>query len=942
MFCSSSVRGIELEKHLEVSGHCLKKYLTNYKIKSIVPALLKEFPCLYCRVKGPIRISAHLKKNDSCRQLYLKRFAVKDLPELQDKLDKFRRMLRPSAINRKEEMAKAREKRIEKEEKKTEIDLINDHRSQTSFSNVLQCYKCGTNYSLSSKRVIEVQLVEGELLTNPNIMRTRRFEKFHQCAAECPKGGISLSIEPRTLEDDRNILLYPAPRTDDGHLLPAAFGEVKNITCLLPANISSLDCFDLNKVKSRQQSVGLLYQVNPDIRVLYSAITENELSKYKSLKLFGDRFEAVVLDSTSRVLKNAEKVVNDSSIVASETWRSLNLRHMIHRVDQLGSVCLQIIVKLPVNANDVSASLLIQEGDVVTVDFVSNSSNERECQYFIHNHKCDTDCSATCIKIPLTQHLQDIAFETNNVTVKNLSAYISSVQLKFSSLVRNFVKAPGSPLHSEEFHFQLSFNMDNTVDIKGLIWPKVLHDLNTLIGEERTFFDEKIKQEVVADVDSKFMATGNKNYLRQKLGLSEIQADNLRDKIMKNQFHFCEGDSRCEKCQEPYPPTLETMVLEWSPNYYNCRQFIMWMMNQLDSLAWTEIRNLSTQDWLEQVFTLGRISALRANEEFWKVSIHERNLWFKIDERMIGLLEAYNKKCSSNGNLMGLYHYSASTTFEAGIGSVIIRRPFLEDIYIAEFNITIMKAFDSQSDIKIVNMNKDQCRKFVDTSTMLHSSAAVDLDENISSTHQEVSLAEALTLFDKKFLRSSSSNPIEFCCALEKRKKLFKKVKHSSEKSYKAENSDTNFEELLTNIERFFMRLFLKPRICLCEFILHYDYTGTEQSKELYKLFTKKDVQIQDSTIRSVSSEDFLPEIIILNNHDVMKIRTSPKILVYPQCDEGSDAWIFQKVLLYSPSMKESMTKEEIMQLYLVKDTNDDLTLVQRIEKTLFPMKKKS
>ena len=122
---------------------------------------------------------------------------------------------------------------------------------------------------------------------------------------------------------------------------------------------------------------------------------------------------------------------------------------------------------------------------------------KRENQYFIHNHRSETDCSPACIKIPLTQYLQDISFDTKNVTARNLSAYIASVQLKFNSLVRNFVKASSSPLHSEEFHFQLSFNIDNSVDIKGLIWPKAFHDLNTLIGEDRTFFDEKIKQEIV-------------------------------------------------------------------------------------------------------------------------------------------------------------------------------------------------------------------------------------------------------------------------------------------------------------------------------------------------------------------------------------------------------------------------------------------------------------
>ena len=91
-----------------------------------------------------------------------------------------------------------------------------------------------------------------------------------------------------------------------------------------------------------------------------------------------------------------------------------------------------------------------------------------------------------------------------------------------------------------------------------------------------------------------------------------------------------------------------------------------------------------------------------------------------------------------------------------------------------------------------------------------------------------------------------------------------------------------------------------------------------------------------------MTSQDFLPEIIILSNHDVMKLRTSPKILAYPQCDEVSDAWIYQKVLLFSPNAKDNMSKEEVMQLYSVKDDEGDLTQIQKIEKALFPMKRRA
>ena len=133
-------------------------------------------------------------------------------------------------------------------------------------------------------------------------------------------------------------------------------------------------------------------------------------------------------------------------------------------------------------------------------------------------------------------------------------------------------------------------------------------------------------------------------------------------------------------------------------------------------------------------------------------------------------------------------------------------------------------------------------------------------------------MAEALTLFDKKFLRSGTSNPVEFICAVEKRKKFFKKVSGPTEKSIQEKRTGKHFERQLTNVDRFFLRC-SSVKLCLAEFVLHFDYAGSQESENLFKLFKLQGVEIQDSEIKCSATGQLLPEFLCLSNGDVMKLR---------------------------------------------------------------------
>ena len=944
--------GTRLEEHLEKSVGCLKYYLRNFKIKSVLPIIVKEFSCLFCNISGPIKITAHLKKNDSCLKSYLSRFNVNSIKEVQTEINKLKKQLMPSSVNRKLELQKMRKKYEDHNNQRTQADLVNNFLRETSFGNVLSCFKCHANYNMSSRRIKEASEHDEVDINDENVKIKRRFQKFFSCV-KCIKSTFSDNFKMNLLEDNDKILFFPRG-TNEGQMTIQDGCAGKNVTLLIPCTIQVLDYINYNHARSQENNVGMAYKINPNLQNLASIIYENEVNKYRVLKLFSERYEGTVSSDVAKTLRHAERVFNDSSIVGSEAWRCHNSRDYTHRLQQLGNVCIQVIAPVSLQS-DVMATIQVQEGHVVTVDYIGNSTNEQTRNYFVHLHKCDIDCFGECEKNSLQNHLNETNFDYKKIKTNYLTSYLSLVQTKFGSLIRNFIKAQSSPLYSETFYLQLFFNQDNSVEIRGLIWPMFLRKLNEEIGKHRTTFDEELKMEIIRKMDSLVTASVNRLSLANSLKLSNDEADKLCETVMKTQYHRCIVAPICQRCEQPNFPLLVTCVLEWSDNLVTCNKFKDWVSKQLIQKTDRELSSTSTEDWLKELISSGKLSihfpANNKSSDDVSITIDGRILKMKIDERMQSYTILFAKLYPDyeGSRLLAIYHYLVSTVQKNEVGGVIMKRLYLIDSYVTEFNIALLKAFSSEIKVSASNGNSKSYEQFRCDVAMPHWTVSVEVEEGIGSTHQEVTLAEAMTLMDKNFIRSYSSNPVEFICAVKERKKFFRKVKEETPKSFKLEGSVKStrkslkvssfndpvhhYEPLLTKIERYFLIRNPVRDLCLCQFIINYDYVGESDSKDLFKLFTKKDVAIKDSEKKCVGSDSLLPEFILLKNGDVMKLRSNPKIVVFPRCEEGSMDYMFQKVLLFSPEATENMSENQISQLFHKCEDGENMTLIQRIER---------
>ena len=53
----------------------------------------------------------------------------------------------------------------------------------------------------------------------------------------------------------------------------------------------------------------------------------------------------------------------------------------------------------------------------------------------------------------------------------------------------------------------MGFNLDNTVNIEGQVWPDSLTEINLQIGKGRTSFERETKEELIRNADSLLVAT---------------------------------------------------------------------------------------------------------------------------------------------------------------------------------------------------------------------------------------------------------------------------------------------------------------------------------------------------------------------------------------------------------------------------------------------------
>ena len=912
-----------LEQHLKQSPRCCQNYLKNFKMKSLEPIMVTQYPCYFCRIQNKIRLGVHLRKSCNCRQQYFNKFNVTSLEALLPIIANLRRQMSNSRTktSRKEENERRKLKKLEIKTAKSGIELRNNFRRDITYSKAKLCYKCNlfiNNGKMMTDDDVSMDLAEFD---PQEVLKLRRFQAYY-CCQDC--------LNKKTTNSEPKIAIQSLPVEDKTIFAPSALftqnvdlnqssshhETTSTIVCIFPATLEALHHMPTDAVKCRSGDAGIIYRLNPNIENIFAIAYENELHKFKVAKYFGDRFQGSLKEGHDKSLASVSRVAQDHLIVGSDSWARVERDINFRRMDQNGTICFWVSVSMPIQ-QDVLASSLIQSGLVLSVEYVGSSTSELHTKYFVHNHGPDVDCNESCVKERLENYLPGV-LDMNSIGQKFLGIHLASVQNKMKSFIRHFLKDQDSEIYSEEYSFRIDYKLTGEIKLTGYFWAKELENINL---EYPKYPVSEVDSQVISDtikyIDSQISTSTKAVVLQNQFNFSKLESENLAELALRLQHHHC-GQDNCKICSAARLPAIETDFTFYpEPKYFQniatAQEFRDIMLNKLKAAS-TEEYAMETVEWLKHVFEGCELNV--REEGMWTLKIENVMLYLLLDKRLLDLAKA-----DPENPFIGIYKYCLTCKSLGESFQVVIKTVALIDSYTKPYHKDLLRSFEAEMEISPGN---GYCKQ-QDLDCEYDDNLEVEnICENLTLSHRAVSLGEVFSALDKNIQRTANSTSSEYISARADRKTYFKKVQTENENTFTAEGTSGYFEKQNSNIEKYFNRK-NAAHVTLAEFCMHFDYVGSEESRQFMKLFSKKEVSINDSEKRSAMDPSrFLPELILTNNNEVLKIRTVRKIITFPEFEELSKHR-YQRVLMFFPLTAEPKNDEEVLALFNTRvGENDD------------------
>ena len=923
-FCLREKSALALVDHLRRSRHCSRLYMRIYKVNTLDNLLLKCFSCEMCGEIKHINFSEHLRRKNECLEGYMRQYKLRDIDEIVKRRKKLKRDLAQSRTTaaRKLEYKKKKEKDASN---KTTFSSLNDFHKNMMFINYKHCVICRANFGGLSAREIKPndELNEELDLNSPEKLKMRRFQKFFICSS-CQAKKVEnyrqniVNLAEIIDQNEDEIIFFPTQEAVQ--VLDTETIHQKKIFMMIPTTMEATKLVSEAELsKYKQRKVTEIYQSQNLKRSQLAAIYENEMFKYRTDS--NDHFSAIIRNLENKTLSKVEKLPHNFRIPGSVGWMSLKTNEIKARKEQYGNLFLTIKIDLPAQSPNVIATALMNEGIVITADQIGCSTGVSEVKYKVHNHDNSVDCRCESTDLTdLSDYLQTVVFDDSSLKNKHIGTVVSAAQQNLKNFVQDIVKAPGSELFSEKFFFILIFSDEGDSSIVGSLWPRQLDALNLEIAADGKVVD---KLSVLKFVDQNFSASTDIRILKSTFNLSDKEASNLSALVLENQHDIT---------SDPELPSLENDVKDYSCcelNVKAAKQLRKYMEERLKSLTIQEKSNLSTFDWLDQVFepVTGDIEEEDDDEVFTITTADQGTFKFIIDEKLLNLLEKFIEK-----PLYAAYHYSLTTMDKYEDSILVFKRLHIKDCFTRVFNPFYLQACRSSMTISLGH-NSERFDKYLSSSELINHPQGIT-NSKLLFSHRLVTISEAVYLADKTKKRIVASTRSQYIPARPNRSMRVKEVQMEGPDTFKLEGSHKFFEVVPDYISRHFNKV--NGNHLLVETVIWFDFIGVEKSKEVYELFAGNLELIPVSEVESVLG-GFLPKFIICRNGDVLQIRKLSKVLLLPN-PKSEYEMMYQKCLLYAPIRDEAELQADTKGMY--RKINDEGDIIVEVnEKKMFKFK---
>ena len=959
-FCEADCDRETLQDHLSESERCRTLYLRKCHVNSIDAVMVLNFKCLFCDQTNFQIFYHHLEMFPACRAKYCAKFGVTSSQEVSMALNKLKRSALPSRRslyrNENETLRNKRQKYDEERNKSMEC-FLNTHSISTALANVKLCIRCYCNV----QDAFEVDL---DIDNKEDFRRLNRLWICRFCNQEVELEEMTaptVRMTPIESEDGGEVTFVP----DFGQIVneteidpqSAADRRQQVIKVILPSSVKSLSNLDLN-VSARGLSPfnvqRLLYRNGRLIDEGFMAhIYINQITKYQSAETNADLFYGKIddLNINRKVLSSVKPCSKEHEIKGSDDFRRRQIDDVKWRMETLGSYCLKLTVSFPlINIQTVMTSL-IQQGKIVTVSYSGDRANELHQSYTIHagtNYSlliiaklsnirlfgfqylfAGHDSSSACIEDCVT--VTEDTYQGLDESSPDVSTYVSSVDSKVSSFLKNIIKSPASPFESQIYFLQVNFNRKGEASLEGVIWPKKFQNINMSLIDDSFKFDVEL-EELVNLLKCYISTSSNKNSLKEQFSLCDQEAKHIEKLVKTNQLHLCE-DSECEKCIDPPLPSLEWIITKCPDemeNIYSSKKLLGALKSHLTSLPREDLLTMSTLDWLEQLWDE---MESEVEDNVWIIEYDSEHYQFKLNHILNKLIVKY-----SDCPLLAAYHYALSCVGNGQQNKIIVRRSHLRDMFTEPFFPFFLKAAKSPMSVTIISSYREwkaSSYRVPDYENAL---------KNGLSNHTSVSLSEAICLTDSNKLRIKSSTALEYVFTGPDAKTFFKKVREHNENCFVLAGEDGGgvfYEYQETIVSRYFRRMNGKD-LLLCELAAFYEYVGRENSDSKFQVYKDRLDKIEFSDVVSVRGNEKLPELVLIENGDVLQMKKGPKILKHPEYPNDSFEFRHSQVLLFQQiERRDDMdNKQKVEDMFIHCDDNG-VNVVERNQKIFYKIVRK-
>ena len=780
----------------------------------------------------------------------------------------------------------------------TEELALNMFYQKTSFSNIRTCVSCESHIVNGTEITLESPLVRSGNVSLADKSHLKREGKYWICTfckssppEDLPEVPISHIELKKFLLEDGSLFLVPnigeiVDRAD--HLPPDNLTPI-NPTSTFVAMPSNINC--LNLIENGQNLKGsnsfliqrLVHEGEPIDSRRIGLIYESQLRK---LWQAGNNKDFVTgsLANNGDVLSNVKTIKKEATVAGSDGWMKSQKDDIKFRIAQLGHFCIKIEAQLKYPGHQSVPTKLVQSGHILTTSMKGDTSGHYSLRYFVHvGHDVTIECSENCTQVPLKDYLE----EHGDVQV-DAGTFLSSIDQTVNAFITEIVKFEGSPIASSNYHFALKFGSENCLILEGLLWPQSFTDINLIgVQPDITNDDQVDIREGYLDVMKKTIGTtSNIRFLKAHYNADENEATKMQNLILEHQFHHCGNCSKCENVSLPSLDWCLTKRLEADPETIeNVEKFKKVMIRNLLSLNVDNIMTLSTIEWLEQVWE-NDVDEADVIEDTYRFVLDGQEFLFKITEDLVRYVQQY-EWCP----FIAIYMYSLSLSSRQDI--VLIQRLHIKDVYTSPYILMYLKALRTPIKVELLSPAKG----YIDTT---EGPDYLSCYQYGLHSHMRVSIAEAFKLFDPVKCKGRSSSTTEFVFTGPSPKMLLKKVQEWNDRCIQVEGQAGFYEIQKTCLDRYFERINGRQLLAV-EFIVWYDFMGRDESTPKFELYSDRVEKIPVSTNKCLlSSQDFLPQYILVRNGDVMQLRRNPKILKHIEFNRDTYDFKYHSVILYT------------------------------------------